>query len=75
MKKEATSHDQLFKDLLRAFFREFIELFFPDVAARLDFSTSCFSTKKCFPTYPKEASAWRTWSRRCRRWTASASWC
>ena len=33
------AHDQTFKDLLRAFFPEFMDLFFPQVAARLDFST------------------------------------
>lgn len=31
-------HDQLFKTLLETFLQEFLELFFPDVAARLDFT-------------------------------------
>lgn len=45
---EAASHDQLFKELLRAFFREFIELFFPDMAARLDFGRVTFLDKELF---------------------------
>jgi hypothetical protein len=53
MKKAPTSHDQLFKDLLRAFFREFMELFFPDVAARLDFSTVTFLDKEVFTDVPQ----------------------
>jgi hypothetical protein len=52
MKKEPISHDQLFKDLLRAFFREFMELFFPDAAARLDFSTVVFLDKEVFTDLP-----------------------
>jgi hypothetical protein len=53
MKNEPMAHDQLFKDLLRAFFREFMELFFPDVAARLDFSTVVFLDKEVFTDVPK----------------------
>ena len=34
--------DQLFKELLRSFFQEFLELFYPDVAARLDFARVTF---------------------------------
>lgn len=52
MKKESTSHDQLFKDLLRAFFREFMELFFLDAAAQLDFSTVTFLDKEVFTDLP-----------------------
>ena len=33
------SHDQLWKQLLETFFQEFMELFLPDVAARLDFGS------------------------------------
>jgi len=29
------SHDQRFKEFLREFFQEFLELFYPDVEARL----------------------------------------
>ncbi|MCS6861518.1 MAG: DUF4351 domain-containing protein [Abditibacteriales bacterium] len=52
MKTEAIAHDQLFKDLLRAFFREFLELFFPDAAAQLDFSTVTFLDKEVFTDLP-----------------------
>src|SRR5579872_1107318 len=45
-------HDQLFKDLLRTFFREFMELFFPTVAARLDFSHLTFLDKELFTDLP-----------------------
>jgi hypothetical protein len=47
------SHDQLFKDLLRAFFQEFMELFFPDVAARLDFARITFLDKELFTDLPE----------------------
>ncbi len=53
MAKEKTSYNQLFKDLLRAFFRDFMELFFPNVAARLDFSSVTFLDKEVFTDVPK----------------------
>src|SRR5579862_3079888 len=46
-------HDQLFKDLLQAFFREFMELFFPEVAARLDFSEVTFLMQEVFTDIPE----------------------
>lgn len=46
-------HDQLFKELLQAFFREFMELFFADVAARLDFSQVTFLDKETFTDVPQ----------------------
>jgi hypothetical protein len=52
MTTEPTPHDQLFKDILRAFFREFMELFFPNAAARLDFSTAVFLDKEVFTDLP-----------------------
>jgi hypothetical protein len=45
-------HDQLFKAILRSFFREFLELFFPDYAARLDFTRVAFSDKEVFKGFP-----------------------
>ena len=45
--------DQLFKELLRAFFREFLELFYPDVAARLDFGRVTFLDKETFTDLPE----------------------
>jgi hypothetical protein len=38
-KKDTINHDRLFKELLTIFFREFIELFLPQVAAYTDFSS------------------------------------
>ena len=46
-------HDQLWKELLRAFFRELVEMFFPLVAARLDFSSVVFLDKELFTDVPK----------------------
>jgi len=46
-------HDQLFKDFLRAFLREFLELFFPDAAARLNFKTAHFLDKELFTDVPE----------------------
>ena len=45
-------HDALFKEVLRAFFREFMELFFPSVAARLDFDRVTFLDKETFTDLP-----------------------
>jgi hypothetical protein len=45
--------DQLFKDLLREFFREFLELFYPDVAAHLDFTRVTFLDKETFTDLPE----------------------
>jgi hypothetical protein len=47
------AHDQLFKELLRAFLREFIELFFPHIAARLDLSQISFPDKELFTDVPE----------------------
>lgn len=45
-------HDRLFKELLTAFFADFIALFFPDVAAYLDTSTITFLDKELFSDLP-----------------------
>jgi hypothetical protein len=47
------SHDQLFKELLQAFFQEFMELFYPKVAARLDFARVTFLDKEMFTDLPQ----------------------
>ncbi len=47
------SHDQTFKDLLRAFFEEFLTLFYPDFANRLDFSQVKFLDKEAFTNIPE----------------------
>lgn len=49
----SVGHDQLFKDFLRAFLREFLELFYPDVAQLLDFSTVRFFDKELFTDFPE----------------------
>lgn len=49
------AHDQFFKELLQAFFRQFLELFFPILAARLDFATVEFLDKEMFTDFPAGA--------------------
>src|SRR5437867_939293 len=51
--EEQVAHDQLFKDLLRAFFQEFMELFFPDIAPRLDFTRVVPRDKELFTDVPR----------------------
>jgi hypothetical protein len=46
-------HDQLFKELLRTFFREFLELFFPEVATRLRFDNVHFLEQEVFTDFPE----------------------
>ena len=46
-------HDQLFKTLLETFLREFLELFFPEVAARLDFASQRPLDKEFFTDLPE----------------------
>lgn len=45
--------DQLFKEMLQEFFREFLELFYPDVAVRLDFEQVTFLDKETFTDLPE----------------------
>lgn len=54
-------HDQLFKEFLRAFFRDFLELFCPDIAVRLNFGTVRFWKKSFSRISRRVASAKRTW--------------
>lgn len=49
----ALRHDQLLKQLLREFFAEFLDLFFPDVAQSLDFSRVDFLDKEAFTDLPE----------------------
>jgi Putative transposase, YhgA-like len=46
-------HDQLFKQLLRAFFAEFMHLFDPQTAARLDLDTVSFRDAEAFTDIPQ----------------------
>jgi hypothetical protein len=41
-------HDALFKEVLRTFFAEFMQLFFPEVSAQLDLSQVTFLDKELF---------------------------
>ena len=47
------THDQLFKELLRLFFREFLELFFPNVALQIDFSSVRYLEQEVFTDFPE----------------------
>ena len=44
----AIDHDQIFKNIIEAFFREFMQLFFASIAAQIDFSTVEFLRKEYF---------------------------
>jgi predicted transposase YdaD len=46
------SYDQLFKTVLEWLLRDFMELFFPEAAARLDFQTLRFVDKEAFANVP-----------------------
>jgi len=46
-------HDQLFKTILEGLLRDFLELFFPEAAARLDFETLRFVGKEFFANVPE----------------------
>ncbi len=46
-------HDQLFKDLLKGLFREFLQMFYPDAEKRLDFDTLRFLDKELFMDLPE----------------------
>jgi hypothetical protein len=45
-------YDQLFKTILERLLRDFLELFFPEAAARLDFQTLRFLDKEVFANVP-----------------------
>jgi hypothetical protein len=49
-------HDPLFKRLLQTFFRDFLELVAPEIAARLDLSAPVFLDKEFSSVGPPEAS-------------------
>lgn len=49
----AMSHDQLFKDFLKSFLREFMELFYPDAARSLNFDTTHFLDKELYTDFPE----------------------
>ncbi len=49
---EATDHDQLFKEVIREFFPDFLRLFFPEQAARFDLSRFAWLDKELFADPP-----------------------
>src|SRR3990172_10847623 len=49
-------NDQLFKEILRSFFRDFLGLFYPEVEKRLDFDTLRFLDKEVFTSLPEGSS-------------------
>jgi len=51
--KPFKDHDQRFKTLLREFLPEFFELFFPEWAARFDFTRTEWLDKEIFPDPPE----------------------
>lgn len=52
--KSYTLHDRLFKEFFHRFLREFMEIFFPKEAARLDFSTLSFLRQELAINLPKQ---------------------
>jgi hypothetical protein len=46
-------NDQLFKELLQRFLSDFVELFFPEVHKRLNFSKVTFLDKEVFTGFPR----------------------
>jgi hypothetical protein len=47
------SHDQLFKDVLRAFFPQFLQIFFPTIAADIDLDRVSFRESEIFTDVPE----------------------
>ncbi len=53
MAEVAGQKDQVFKELLREFFPDFVRLFYPQIAAQLDWSTLRFLYKETFTDFPR----------------------
>lgn len=52
--KPITSHDRIFKEFLHRFLPDFMRLFFPDEAARLNFATLTFLDKELIINLPRQ---------------------
>ncbi len=52
--KPVTSHDRIFKEFLHRFLPDFMRLFFPDEAARLNFATLTFLDKELIINLPRQ---------------------
>ncbi|MBC6471449.1 MAG: hypothetical protein GDA48_00220 [Hormoscilla sp. GM102CHS1] len=55
MEQETIKHDRLFKELLKTFFVEFLELFFPSLLAEIDTSYLEFLEQEIFTELDFEA--------------------
>lgn len=53
-KTSRTSHDRLFKEFLERFLPDFLQIFFPEEAARLDFSTLTFPRQELSINLPHQ---------------------
>jgi len=53
VERETTSHDQIFKDILRAFFHEFLTLFLPLIAASIHPDDVVFLDPQTFTDVPR----------------------
>lgn len=53
-KTPRTSHDRLFKEFLERFLPDFLQIFFPEEAARLDFSTLTFPRQELSINLPRQ---------------------
>jgi hypothetical protein len=52
--KPVTSHDRIFKEFLHRFLPDFMRLFFPEEAARLNFATLTFLDKELIINLPRQ---------------------
>ena len=58
-------HDQRFKSLLKTFFAEFFQAFFPAWADRFDFARVDWLEQEVFTDPPRGSAAASTWSPAC----------
>ena len=58
-------HDQRFKALLKEFFAEFFQVFFPAWADRFDFARVDWLEQEVFTDPPRGSAAASTWSPAC----------
>jgi|GEM_PF-2466122 hypothetical protein len=56
MLRSEIDHDRLFKELLSTFFVEFVDLFFPEMAAYLDRDSLTPLDRRCSRTSPRARS-------------------
>ena len=67
--------DQVFKDILHAFFEDFLALFLPELAAEIEPGSITFLDPEIFTGIRRGHDAkWISWHR-CRRGAVSRCWC